>query len=110
MNGFYSVTDFQARVFALVRQIPLGKVTSYQVLAHHLGSSARAVGQALRANPTPVEIPCHRVVRNDGFLGGYFGQTQGAVFAKKVALLQQEGVVFQADERVHPCCFFIDLT
>ena len=51
--------------------------------------ASRAVGSALRANPTPIVVPCHRVVRKDGSLAGY-GGAEGA--ARKAALLRKEGV------------------
>jgi len=66
-------TAFQQRVYAVVRRIPKGKTRSYQWVARQLGNPrlARAVGQALRSNPDPMRIPCHRVIRSDGSLGGY---------------------------------------
>lgn len=66
-------TPFQLRVWQAVRRIPYGQVTTYQALAGTLGlpRGARAVGQALGANPLPIIIPCHRVVASNGSLGGY---------------------------------------
>ena len=66
-------TPFQIRVWQALRQVPFGGVISYQVLADSLNMprSARAVGGALRANPMPIIIPCHRVVATNGSLGGY---------------------------------------
>lgn len=80
-------THFQKRVFFLVSRIPKGKVATYGEMARCLKSGPRAVGQALGANPSLVKIPCHRVVKSDGSLGGYAGGIK-----KKVALLKKEGI------------------
>ncbi|OPY77076.1 MAG: Methylated-DNA--protein-cysteine methyltransferase [Syntrophorhabdus sp. PtaU1.Bin153] len=64
---------FDQRVLSELRNIPHGEVRSYGWLAAKLGDrgAARAVGQALKRNPIPIIIPCHRVIRGDGDLGGY---------------------------------------
>jgi AraC family transcriptional regulator of adaptative response/methylated-DNA-[protein]-cysteine methyltransferase len=66
-------TAFQRRVWAALRAIPHGTVTTYAGLARSLGmpNGARAVGSACAANPVAIVLPCHRVVRGDGGLGGY---------------------------------------
>lgn len=66
-------TPFQLRVWQALRQTPFGAITTYQALAEAMGQSrsARAVGGALKANPLPIVIPCHRVVASDGSLGGF---------------------------------------
>ncbi|MBN1934445.1 MAG: bifunctional DNA-binding transcriptional regulator/O6-methylguanine-DNA methyltransferase Ada [Anaerolineae bacterium] len=66
-------TAFQRRVWAALRDIPLGTTASYAQIAVQIGNpqAARAVAQACAANPTAVVIPCHRIVRQDGALGGY---------------------------------------
>ncbi|HEX7077996.1 MAG TPA: bifunctional DNA-binding transcriptional regulator/O6-methylguanine-DNA methyltransferase Ada [Candidatus Eisenbacteria bacterium] len=66
-------TAFQERVWAALRAIPYGETRSYQEVARIVGSprAARAVGRACATNPVAVVIPCHRVVRGDGSLGGY---------------------------------------
>ncbi len=81
------LTPFQQRVYAVVRRIPKGEVRSYQWVARQLGNprAARAVGQALAHNPWPVRVPCHRVIRTDGSLGGYAWG-----LAKKRRLLAKE--------------------
>jgi len=60
------VTEFQGRVYTLLKQIPSGKVTTYAALAKALNSSPRAVGGALRNNPFAPEVPCHRCIASDG--------------------------------------------
>lgn len=65
-------TLFQARVWAALMGVPYGTIITYSGLAQRLGcGSARAVGQALKANPLPLIIPCHRVVSKDDWPGGY---------------------------------------
>jgi methylated-DNA-[protein]-cysteine S-methyltransferase len=66
-------TPFQIQVWQKLRQTPFGVITSYQALADSLGQprSARAIGGAMRANPLPIIIPCHRVIATSGSLGGY---------------------------------------
>jgi len=68
-------TGFQARIWAALRRIPAGRTVSYTDLARAVGapSAVRAAGSANGQNPVPVVIPCHRVVRSDGTLGGYGG-------------------------------------
>jgi len=67
------VGEFQARVLAEASRIPFGQVDSYAALACRVGHprAARAVGNALGANPVPVIVPCHRIVRGDGTWGHY---------------------------------------
>ena len=67
------VGDFQARVLASAKAIPYGDVRSYAQLAAGIGAprAARAVGNALAANPVPLIVPCHRIVRGDGTWGNY---------------------------------------
>jgi len=66
-------TEFQRRVWLAARQIPYGQTRSYQWVAVHAGNpqAMRAVGNALGANPLMLFIPCHRVLRHDGGLGGF---------------------------------------
>lgn len=82
-------TAFAQRVYAVTRRIPRGTVATYAQVAAAIGCprAARAVGNALHRNPTPGPVPCHRVVRSDGTIGGYvFGRSN------KISLLQSEGV------------------
>ncbi len=84
------IVKFQETVLNKIKQIPKGKVTTYGAIALELTGSvraARAVGQAVAKNPYPITIPCHRVVRTDGDVGGYcFGVD------KKIELLRAEGI------------------
>jgi O-6-methylguanine DNA methyltransferase len=80
--------NFRERVFATVKQIPKGKTLSYKEVAEKAGNpkAARAVGAILHTNYDPT-IPCHRVVRSDGSLGGY---NRGRALKKKI--LEKETV------------------
>jgi methylated-DNA-[protein]-cysteine S-methyltransferase len=86
-------------IWALLRAIPVGQTRTYGEVARELGSAARAVGQACRANPCPIVVPCHRVVGRHG-LGGFAGDHQGSRLAIKRWLLHHEGCfpVFNADD------------
>jgi methylated-DNA-[protein]-cysteine S-methyltransferase len=82
--------NFQEAVLNLLKQVPKGKVTTYGEIARELTGSvraARAVGQAVATNPYPVVVPCHRVVRSDGDIGGY-----SLGVDKKIKLLSEDGV------------------
>lgn len=86
-------TQFQERVYDLLREVPRGKVTTYADLAHALGMNCpRAIGQAMRRNPYAPEVPCHRVVRSDGTIGGFMGETDGVAISRKESMLAAEGV------------------
>lgn len=69
---------FQRKVLMLVYKIPKGKVKTYGEIARQLRipKGARAVGQALAKNPFPIIIPCHRVIKSDGSLGGFKGNPE----------------------------------
>jgi AraC family transcriptional regulator of adaptative response/methylated-DNA-[protein]-cysteine methyltransferase len=66
-------TDFEVRVWETLLRIPMGRAVSYADIARHLGkpTAARAVGSAVGRNPLSFVVPCHRVLRGDGSLGGY---------------------------------------
>ncbi|KAL1840920.1 hypothetical protein VTJ49DRAFT_7618 [Mycothermus thermophilus] len=94
-------TPFERAVWSLTYQIPPGCFSTYALLAAHLGSSPRAVGNALRRNPFAPEVPCHRVVATDQTLGGFKGKIarrdgEGITLAEKRTLLRKEGVRFDA--------------
>lgn len=90
-----SPSSFAKKVYELCSQIPRGKVTTYREIARALNNSPRAVGQALRRNPYAPQVPCHRVVRSDGTLGGFFGHLEGEFLQRKIDLLKEEGVLIQ---------------
>ncbi len=83
------MSEFQNRVYQVVKKIPAGRTMSYKEVARAAGfpNAWRAVGNTLRKNKNP-KIPCHRVIMSNGRAGGY---NQGA--EKKIALLKQEGAL-----------------
>ncbi|KAH7134778.1 6-O-methylguanine DNA methyltransferase [Dactylonectria estremocensis] len=89
-------TPFEKRVWTALCQIPQGHFTTYGLLAAHLESSPRAVGNALRRNPFAPEVPCHRVVATGGALGGFKGKWprdgEGITIDEKKKLLRGEGI------------------
>jgi methylated-DNA-[protein]-cysteine S-methyltransferase len=97
------VTDFQARVYEAVCDVPAGRVTTYAELARRIGcGSARAVGQALRRNPYAPRVPCHRVIASDLSPGGFAGRRDGPGVRRKLELLRREGVVFTHGRLAEP--------
>jgi methylated-DNA-[protein]-cysteine S-methyltransferase len=96
---------FQQRVLRAEHGIPGGRVSTYKLIASHLGmpKGARAVGNALANNPFPLIIPCHRAVRSDLTLGGY----QGGL-AMKRDLLTGEGITFDDYGRVKCLHFYYE--
>jgi len=83
-------TPFKRSVYMATQTIPYGEVRTYGWISDQIGRrrASRAAGQALRYNPIPIIIPCHRVIRKDGTLGG-FSSRIGVEF--KIRLLQLEG-------------------
>jgi methylated-DNA-[protein]-cysteine S-methyltransferase len=103
----HTPTLFQKRVYKALLKIPRGQITTYKILARHLGCrSCRAVGQALKRNPFAPQVPCHRVIASDLTPGGFSalgetsskdgqGKTIGMVIRQKLKLLEKEGVKFK---------------
>ena len=83
-------TPFQIKVWKEIKNIPKGKTKTYKEIAINIGhpNSARAVANACARNPHPILIPCHRVVRSDGKIGGYSGP--GGRSQKKKLLLKEK--------------------
>ena len=84
-------TKFQLKIWAYLTKIPRGKVKTYSQVAKAIGKplAMRAVANAIGKNPYPRKIPCHRVIRSDGSLGGYSGE--GGIKTKRF-LLKKEGI------------------
>ena len=83
-------TEFQIRVWNERKEIPKGETRTYKEIAELIGkpTAARAVANACGKNPYPITIPCHRVIRSDGGLGGYSGE--GGVEKKKLLLKNEK--------------------
>ena len=84
-------TKFQLKVWGYLKKIPRGSVRTYSQVAIAIGKPlcVRAVANAIGKNPQAPKIPCHRVIRSDGSLGGYSGK--GGIKTKKL-LLKREGI------------------
>lgn len=82
-------SDFNQKVWSALKLIPRGRVATYKEIARFIGNfkAARAVGQACGRNSKAPRVPCHRVVKSDGGLGGYNGGVK-----KKIYLLKKEGL------------------
>ena len=86
---------FNEQCYQLLKQIPKGKVVTYGDIAHALNCRAyQAVGNAMAANPNPIIVPCHRVVKSNGEVGNYALGTD-----KKIKLLRSEGIKIE-DKKV----------
>ena len=84
-------TKFQLKVWGYIKKIPRGSIKTYSQVAKTIGKplAVRAVANAIGKNPLAPKIPCHRVIRSDGSLGGYSGK--GGIKTKKL-LLKREGI------------------
>ena len=85
-------TKFQLKVWKYLKKIPRGSIKTYSEVAKAIGMplAVRAVANAIGKNPYPPKVPCHRVIRSDGSLGGYSGV--GGIKTKK-KLLKKEGII-----------------
>ena len=97
-RGFFTImtlkgTKFQIKVWKYLKTIPKGQIRTYLEVAKAINrpKAVRAVANAIGKNPYAPKIPCHRVIRSDGDLGGYSGP--GGIKAKK-KLLKMEGISF----------------
>ena len=83
------ITSFQQKVYEIIKKIPEGSVLTYKEVAERIGrpKSFRAVGNALHRNDNPV-VPCHRVIRSDGRIGGYDRGIE-----RKIKLLKKEKAI-----------------
>ncbi len=95
------MTQLSDQIYSLLKQVPAGRVTTYKLLAEKLGGRAyRAVGQIVKNNPDAPRIPCHRVVKSDGTIGGFMGTLTGKNILRKKLLLEKEGVKFSGNKIV----------
>ena len=92
LNIGFRGTKFQKKVWNYLKTIKKGTLKTYKQVARGINrpKSVRAVANAVGRNPFPPKIPCHRVIRSDGSLGGYSGK--GGIKNKK-KLLKKEGII-----------------
>jgi O-6-methylguanine DNA methyltransferase len=90
-------SEFQIKVWEALRQVPLGQVISYSDLAKRAGNmrATRAAASACGQNPCAIIIPCHRIIRRDGGLGGFFW----GLDVKRI-LLSREGIQINHDDYI----------
>ena len=89
------ISPFRLSVLKQLLEIPRGRVSTYASLAKSINCrSSQAIGQALKANPWAPDVPCHRIIKSDFSIGGFFGQRSGEQITKKLNLLKNEGVLF----------------
>jgi len=80
--------SFSLRCYNLLRKVPRGKITTYKDLAEAMKTKAyRAVGNAMNKNPYAPQVPCHRVIKSSGEIGGFAFGTE-----KKTRMLKSEGI------------------
>lgn len=85
--------NFKQKIYKIVKTIPVGKVMTYKQIGEILKSKAfQAIGQALKNNFDPKNIPCHRVIKSNREIGGYFGHINDDISKKKEELLISEEV------------------
>ena len=85
------ITNFESRVYNLIIKIPKGKVSTYKEVANKISKrSFRAVGNALNKNPFAPIVPCHRIIKSDGSLGGFASSSMN-----KKKLLEKEGLIIK---------------
>ena len=90
---------FSKKIYDNLKKVPHGFVTTYKELSKSINSKAyRAVGNALRNNPYAPVVPCHRVVKSDGSIGGFNGKTDGVEIQNKIKLLLNEGVIIKKNK------------
>ena len=83
--------NFNQQCYELLSQIPKGKISTYKQIAKILKTKAyRAVGNAMANNPKPIFVPCHRIIKSNGLIGGYALGTK-----KKISLLENEGITIK---------------
>lgn len=88
--------NFSEKVYGLTKQIPKGKVSTYKEIANAMNFKAyRAVGNALHTNPFAPIVPCHRVVKNNGKIGGFASGVK-----KKIKMLEKEGIKIKRNKIV----------
>lgn len=91
---YLNFNEFQEKVLLEVMKIPKGEVKTYKQISEAINSKAyRAVGTAIGKNPLPLIIPCHRVIRSDLKIGGFFGGTK-----MKKEILKNEGICIENEK------------
>lgn len=86
------MNNFSDQCYQLLKQVPKGRVTTYKIIANKLGKKCyRLIGQIMAKNQNAPKVPCHRVVKSDGRIGGYMGDLKSKI-DQKITLLKQENI------------------
>ena len=98
-----SKNNFNNRCYKIVSSIPKGKISTYGDIAKVLGTKAyQAVGNAMAKNPNLILVPCHRVIKSDGSIGGYaLGASKKITLLKKEGIIVRKGKVFNFKHLIH---------
>lgn len=92
-----ATNSFSSKCYSLLRKVPVRKITTYKALAKAIGTKAyRAVGNAMNKNPYAPQVPCHRVVKANGEVGGFASGTK-----KKIEMLKKEGIPIRSNNIVN---------
>ena len=96
--------NFNQKCYELLSQIPQGKISTYKQISNILNTKAyRAVGNAMANNPNPIIVPCHRIIKSDGFVGGYaLGVKQKISLLEKEGITIKEGKIVDFEKHLHP--------
>ncbi len=98
------MSELSSRVYKKLLKVPKGRVTTYAELARAVGveNGQRAIGNIMNKNPNPIIVPCHRVVRSDGSIGGYaFGQAEKELLLSSEGVNIKDGRIVNMDETVY---------
>ncbi|MDH3501584.1 MAG: MGMT family protein [Nitrosopumilus sp.] len=96
--------NFDKKIYKKLLEVPKGKITTYGELAKAVGlkNGQRAVGRIMNKNPYPVIIPCHRVVKSDGKIGGYaYGVETKSSMLEKEGIKIKDGKILDLENRIH---------
>lgn len=97
---FFFFINFSERVYEVAKKVPKGKISTYKEIGRILNTKAyRAIGTALSKN-YHASVPCHRIVKSNGEIGGFFGKTKGKEVKRKINLLKKEGIKIRKNKVV----------
>ena len=96
------MSELKTKIYQKLKEVPFGKVVTYKILANSIGSSAyRAVGRLMRVNNDPINVPCYKVIRSSGDVGGYCGKISGKKIKEKIKKLKMEGIKIKNNKVVN---------
>lgn len=96
--------NLEKKIYKKLLEVPTGKITTYGELAKAVGmrNGQRAVGRIMNKNPYPVIIPCHRVIKSDGKVGGYaYGEEIKSSMLTKEGIKIKNGKILNFENRIH---------